>query len=203
MTVFQKIEQYLAENPSLPLNIVISGMTCSGKTTLAKRLVEHFSKRYRVSIISQDDYYKNLEDIPRTPRGYLTDSLYAFHTEEFCRDVGYLLRNGEVKMPKYDVASNTRISKDKLVNCGEINIFEGLNTIHLLRGLKNSICFYIDMDDETCLARRIERDSRAFGVKEVRIREFWNDCIYPMSKRYIINQKEKADFIIKNEGWDI
>ena len=184
------------------VNIAIAGITCSGKTTLANAIRKYFSNEYAVTIVSQDDYFKNLPDIPRAREGYLTDSIDAFWTAEFKHDVQQLLRNGLVKMPRYDVATNTRVAKYKIVRVGKVNVFEGLHTIHLLKELDNCINVFVDTEIETCLERRIARDTSKFGVPETRIRQYWNDCIKPMCERFIFPQKAYADIIINRKGDD-
>ena len=194
MNIHEQISKKLSNCDTV--NVIISGVTCSGKTTLANEIRDYFSDICLVTIVSQDDYYKNLPDIPRKPEGYLTDSIEAFHTEEFKCDVEKLLNDSVVAMPTYDIFSNTRISKNKIVRVGKINIFEGLHTIYLLNSLKNSINIYIDVGMDTCLNRRIKRDTSKYGIPEQRIREYWKDCITPMSEKYIQPQIKSADIII-------
>lgn len=197
MDIKEIISKYLQTHDTV--NILISGCTCSGKTTLAKEIQDYFSDKYSVTIVAQDDYFKNLPDIPRVREGYLTDSINAFHTEEFKYDVEMLFIYGYVKMPIYDIATNTRISKDKKVVLGRINIFEGLYTIDILSGLNNCISIFIDTDIDICLKRRIERDTSKFGIPEARILQYWKDCISPISKRWIFSQKALADIVIKGD----
>jgi len=201
MNVYEEMEKHLQSHSTA--NIVIAGITCSGKTTLANAIRKYFSNKYAVAIVSQDDYFKNLPDIPRVREGYLTDSIDAFHTTEFKHDVQQLLQNGVVIMPRYDVATNTRIAKSKIVRAGEMNVFEGLHTIHLLRELEDCITIFVDTEMETCLERRIARDTSKFGVPETRIRQYWDDCIKPMSERFILPQKAFADIVISCKGGEI
>lgn len=181
-------------------NIIIAGQTCSGKTTLANEIQEHFSDKYSVAIVSQDDYFKNLENIPHSPGGYLTDSIDAFWIAEFRDDVNTLLKDSVVSMPKYDIATNTRISKDKVVRAGQINIFEGLHTIRILHDLKNAINIFVDTDIDVCLNRRIARDTSKYGIPEHIIRPYWHRCIMPMCEKYIFPQIDYADITINRKG---
>lgn len=193
MYIKEEIKEVLREKGRV--NVIITGTTCSGKTTLTEMLWNYFRNKYLTAIVEQDNYFKNLSDIPIVKEGYLTDSIEAFYTEEFKYDIAILQRYGTVEMPIYDISTNTRISK-KRVMIGDINIFEGLHTIHLLSDLENSIKIYIDTDINTCLERRIARDTSKYGIPEKRIREYWSDCILPMCERYIFPQKEMADIII-------
>lgn len=198
MNVQEKISNYLLNHDTV--NVVIAGITCSGKTTLANEIRNFFSDRYLVTLVAQDDYFKNLPDIPRVPEGYLTDSIEAFWTEEFKHDVQMLLTNGVVTMPRYNIATNTRVDKSKIVRLGRINVFEGLHTIQLLGNLDNCIKIFITTDIEVCLKRRIARDTSKYGIPEKRIREYWNDCVKPMCERFVFPQKQNADITINCKG---
>lgn len=194
MKLYDKINEHLIKQDSV--NIVIAGCTCSGKTTLAKDIFERFSNDYKVTIFEQDAYFKNLEDIPRTRYGYLTDSIHAFHKDEFIEDVEELLSSCRVLIPRYDISTNTRISKDKFIEKGNINIFEGLHTISLLYSLNCSIKIFIDTDINECLKRRINRDKELYKIPEIRIKEYFKDCILPMYNKFILPQKNFADLTI-------
>lgn len=198
MNVQEEISKYLLSCNIV--NVVIAGATCSRKTTLANEIRNHFSDRYPVTVVAQDDYFKNLPDIPRVPEGYLTDSIEAFWTAEFKHDVQKLFTNGVTTMPRYDIATNTRVSKNKIVRVGRINVFEGLHTIQLLGDLDNCIKIFIDTDINICLKRRIARDTSKFGIPESRICQYWNDCVKIMCERFIFPQKEYADIIIECKG---
>ena len=64
------------------MNIIISGMTCSGKTTLSNYL----SKEYNMSHFEEDWYFKDKKDIPLSRKGYLMDLPNAFNIEEFVNE---------------------------------------------------------------------------------------------------------------------
>ena len=182
------------------LNILIAGQTCSGKTTLANNLYEELSKMFNVTLIHQDDYFKDLDNIPRSRFGYLTDSINAFETREFIYDVNELLAEGKVLVPRYDVPSNKRIAKDKEITKGQINIFEGLHVINILKDLPNQFSIYLNTSPEICLERRVNRDTKLFNIDESRIREYFYDCILPVSKDYIWQQEKIADIVLKEGG---
>ena len=179
-------------------NVIIAGGTCSGKTTLAESLKNQLSKEYTVSVIKQDDYFKDLQDVPKIQKGYLMDSPNAFYASEFRQDAELLLRDGAAIVPLYDMAQNKRISKDVPVTCSKVNIFEGLHTITFLEGLPNALTIFLATPLEICLERRVSRDTKSYGVAQERIKEHFADCIAPIYHSYIAPQMEKAE--IKTEG---
>ena len=173
------------------MNVIISGISCSGKTTISNEIPNslHFE---------QDWYFKDKKEIPLTRKGYLFDSPNAFHMIEFRNDVKNLLENGSVCIPNYDIKTNTRISKNTEVKINKINIFEGLHTITTLKGLEDSIKVFMDIPFEECLLRRIKRDIN-YGINEKEIRRYFYEIMIPMYKSYIEIQKEYADLIIKGD----
>lgn len=200
MIELEKVIKFLSQNYDISknniTNILISGMSCSGKTSLSNEINKYFCKDYTISIISQDSYFKNIEDIPTWKNGYLTDSFDAFHINEFKNDINTLLEKGIVYIPNYDVSINKRLSKSNLITLGNINIFEGLHTISILNNLNNCVKIYIDTDNDICLDRRIQRDTTKYNIPEKIIENNWKNNIIPMYKKYIYPQKEKADIII-------
>lgn len=193
MDIYREVSRYLHTHDSV--NIIIAGQTCSGKTTLANRLRDCFSNTYSVTIVSQDDYFKNIGDIPFNEKGFLMECPDAFHVSEFKQDVYIMLHNSVVAMPRYDITTNTRIDKQKIVHAGQVNIFEGLHTVELL-SLNNSIKIYLDTDIDVCLKRRIERDTKLLHVSEQQVIDYWNNCIQPTSTEFIHPQIDKADFVL-------
>lgn len=198
MIVQEEIKKYLQHQDKV--NVVIAGSTCSGKTTLANEIRKTFMGKEAVTIVSQDDYFKDISDIPRGKAGYLMDSIEAFHQGEFKQDVEKLLQDGVAWMPRYHIATNTRIGKNKLVRSSRINVIEGLHTITLLRNIPHAICIFVDTDIEICLNRRILRDTTQYNVPEAIIRRYWNNCMLPMYQRDILPQRRTADLIIENGG---
>jgi len=176
------------------MNILIAGVTCSGKTTLANKISN-------ACIMSQDNYFKDLKDIPKYRGRYLMDSVNAFKHDEYYQDAKYLLQHNQVEIPRYDLSSNRRISKDLLLLKKELVIFEGLHAIRILNGLPDSLKVFLLVDLEECLKRRIERDSELYNVPAIVIREYFDECVIPMYKEYIYPQIEIADLVIR-EGDD-
>lgn len=207
--VIKRIEDLLLANGVA--NVVISGMTCSGKTTLANHIKDVFSGKYTVSILSQDDYFKNLEAIPKSNVGYHMDSTEAFYAEDFVHDSIIFFSGGSVIAPIYDIVNNKRVvGRGKVIYGANVNIVEGLHAIGLLHdkwtmngGKKHFENVFLEVDPKVCLRRRIERDTQKYNVPEWIIQQAWNECIIPLSEKYILPQKKYADTIISSKGGDI
>lgn len=196
MELNELIENYFENRKKV--NIAIAGCTCSGKSTLSNQIRSILSDQYSVSVIEQDSYFKNIEDISTLRGRYLMDSPNSFETKEFKSDIQTLMKDVKVLIPKYDISTNKRLSKDVLVCQSDVNIFEGLHAINLLNDLEIYKIF-LNTSIEKCLERRVERDRLALGVSEDQIQDYFENYIIPQYKSYILPQKEKADLIINNE----
>lgn len=179
------------------MNIIISGMTCSGKTTLSNMIKEEFAD---TSILREDDYMKDLKDIPHKRHYYLMDLPNAYHLNEFVEDAKKLLNGDMISYPNYDVRNNRRINKNSVIEKGRINVFEGLHTIEALKHLPGTIKIFMDIPPNICLQRRIERDTSLYGMRKDDIEKYFNEIIMSIYKTHIENQKDDADIVVKEEG---
>lgn len=173
------------------MNIIISGMTCSGKTTLSNYL----SKEYNMTHFEEDWYFKDKKDIPLSRKGYLMDLPSAFNIEEFASDAKTLIEKKEVIVPTYDVLANKRVDKSRVIRTNGNIIFEGLHTIDVLKDLRDTLKVFIEVDKDISLKRRIERD-RKYGISEEKIRRYFNDAILNIYRTHIEPQKKDADIIL-------
>lgn len=179
------------------MNILISGMTCSGKTTLAHDI--NLTSREHALSISQDYYFKDKDKLPRNEKNYfLFDSPTAFNTEEFKSDVSKLFKTGFINYPKYDVSKNKRTGYSVSIPCQEINIFEGLHTIDLLDDVVDEpLKIYMDTNVDECLRRRIKRDIK-YGMSEKEIEVYFYEVMLDQYEEYIKPQINNADIIVRN-----
>ena len=175
------------------MNIIVSGLTCSGKTTLSNEILN-------ASILREDDYMKDRKRIPNNGRYYLMDLPSAYNIDEYRKDVNYLLTNGFVYYPNYNFNKNERIDKNIKLLKSTINVFEGLHTIDALKKLSNSLKVFMDTDINTCLERRIKRDTSVYGMDEKIVKKFFYEIIIPIYKSHIEFQRDYADIVIRNEG---
>ena len=173
------------------MNIIISGISCSGKSIFADEIKNslHFE---------EDWYFKDKKDIPCVRGGYLFDSINSFNVSELKNDVDNLLRYGFVYVPSYDVVNNKRLSKDRIIYKTDINVFEGLHMISILKDLRDSVSVFLDTDLDLCLERRILRD-RKYGIGEKEVIRYFKEVMIPMYECYILPQKKYCDYVVRGE----
>lgn len=196
-----KIMEYITNKNHIGecANIVIAGCSCSGKTTLAEK-IQAFYPNVQMTVIHEDDYFKNLEEIPRSPAGVLADRIDAFHTDEFVLAAKTLLEKGMVAVPVYDVSRNIRTPDKRFVARKTVNIFEGLHAISLLKGQIDCLAVYLDISYDECLRRRIARDRMNWNIEKEKVVSYWNRCIMPVTREFIAPQRPYADIIEQEWG---
>jgi len=109
----------------------LSGPTCSGKTTTAKKLVEGFSVLgRRVHIVSIDDFFK---DVVRSENADEIDfdSVDAIDFDEFKKCVDDIFNDKNVKIPIFDFITGKRSGYTEFdPDLSDIYIFEGIQAIY-------------------------------------------------------------------------
>ena len=189
--LFNKIDTCLTEGN---LFICISGYSCSGKTTLAKEIVDKYFE-LKPLILCEDLWYKNLDNIPKKNMGFFSafdmEGEKAFWIDEFYSDVAHLIYSGECYIPVYDIYNNIRVSKNKKVLSSQLVIIEGLHTIDIFKDLDkvcNVLYVMLDTDIDTCVNRRISRDISLCIKRDVIIRHY-REVIVPNYEEWYIKQK--------------
>ncbi|MDO4543175.1 MAG: AAA family ATPase [Clostridia bacterium] len=179
-----------------PFFILIAGASCSGKTTLARKLANEL-EAYEPLLLCQDNWFCDLPNIPRAANGYLNlECAEAFCLEELRTAVLQLMQGKDILLPQYDVAANRR-SGLQTVASRPVVILEGLHTILLFhRMLQNRHSIFVNTPKQVCCERRVLRDTRLFGIDAERVRTHFNEVIYPFYAPYIAPQREMADELV-------
>ena len=110
-----------------PVIIGVAGGSASGKTSVAKTLMEHFDDTKTVTIIRQDDYYNDQSNMPfqeRLKTNY--DHPNAFDNELLLQQIDALCNGESIEKPTYDFVNHTRSSITEKVDPTEVLIIEGL-----------------------------------------------------------------------------
>lgn len=115
----------------------LTGPTCSGKTTAAKKIISGFEKhRKKVFVISIDDFYydstKLAELAAADPNVDIDlDSEKTIDIEEFRRCADGIFSGATVRIPKFDFVQGKRTGYNE-IECTEnsVYIFEGIQAIY-------------------------------------------------------------------------
>lgn len=179
-----QIADKIFENKDKIKIVLIAGPSSSGKTTFSKRLsIQLRVLGLKPHAISLDDYFVNREMTPKNEKGELDfESIRALDLELFNQHLASLLKNEEIKLPKFDFIKGERVWTDKnyLMEQDSILVIEGIHGLNeMLTNLiprENKYKIYVsaltqlNIDDhnripttDVRLLRRIVRDNMSRG----------------------------------------
>ncbi len=181
--------------------IGICGGTGSGKTTIARAIVEAVGES-NVVLVEQDSYYRNLADMPLDERHQANFD----HPDSLDSDmmVNHLLRLNQgrkVEMPLYDFKTHTRSDKIEVIEPRPVVIVEGILIFAEPRVLDLlDVRVYVDTPDDIRLMRRLRRDFAERGRSFERTLDQYERTIRPMHFEFVEPTKRHADVIIPEGG---
>ncbi|MDY3860244.1 MAG: uridine kinase [Candidatus Limivicinus sp.] len=183
--------------------IGIAGGTGSGKTTITKKLIQHFGDD--VSVIHHDNYYKAHHDMPYEERARLNyDHPDSFDTEMLIDALKELKRGHSVVCPVYDYSIHDRSDKTTVVEPAKVVIVEGIlifQSRELCRQM--DIKIYVDTDADVRILRRIMRDVRDRGRSLESVVNQYLSTVKPMHEKFVEPSKRNADIIIPEGGHNL
>ena len=181
--------------------IGICGGTGSGKTTIARAIVEAVGA-LNVVLIEQDSYYRNLADMPLDERHQANFD----HPDSLDSDmlVNHLLRLKQglvVEMPLYDFKTHTRSDEIEIIEPKPVVIVEGILIFAEPRVLDLlDVRVFVDTPDDIRLMRRLKRDHDERGRTYERTLDQYARTIRPMHFEFVEPSKRHADIIIPEGG---
>jgi len=184
-----------------PIIIGIAGGTGSGKTTAALRVKSHFPEE-RVEIIHHDNYYRDLEHLPRDARDRVNyDHPDSFETELLLEHLDVLDGGGIIQSPRYDYEQHRRRPETHVLGPADIVLLEGILVLETpaLRE-RMDIRIFVDEDDDERLLRRLMRDIVERGRSVESIVQQYRETVKPMYQQFVEPTKRHADLIIPHGG---
>ena len=139
--------------------IGICGGTGSGKTTIARTIVESVGAA-NVVLVEQDSYYRNLADMPLDERHQANfDHPDSIDSEMLVNHLLRLKQGLTIEMPLYDFKTHTRSDKIEMIEPRPVVIVEGILIFAEPRVLDLlDVRVFVDTPDDIRLIRRLQRD---------------------------------------------
>ena len=182
------------------LTIGIAGGTGSGKSTITKRIVEHFGGN--ISVVTHDNYYKAHDDMTYEERCKLNyDHPDAFENELMIEHLKQLKAGNSVQCPVYDYTVHNRSNDTISIEPAKVIIVEGI----LILADKQlcdemDIRVFVDTDADVRILRRIIRDVKKRGRTLDSVVDQYLTTVKPMHEAFVEPSKKNAHVIIPEGG---
>jgi uridine kinase len=181
--------------------IGIAGPSCSGKSVLARRLIEHLDAKSPV-VLSLDSYYHDLSHLaPHDREKHNFDVPEALDSELLRNHLHEMTQGHLIEIPAYDFVTHTRLEESIPVKPGDLIIIEGLFVLYWkkIRSLLD-LGVFVMVDDQLGLARRLERDMRERGRTRESVLGQYATTVRPMNEQYILPTRDFADKVVNGEN---
>lgn len=187
--------------PDRPLFIGIAGGSGSGKTTIARAVVDRLDGR--VALLQHDAYYRHTPDLSFDERTKVNYDHPASLETELLVDHLVTLRSGvAIERPIYDFAKHLRSDDSVRVEAAPVVIVEGILVLAELE-LRSELDLkiFVDTDSDLRLARRLKRDTEERGRSVDSVIDQYFCTVRPMHLEFVEGSKRYADLIIP-EGYN-
>ncbi|MDW7693864.1 uridine kinase [Flammeovirgaceae bacterium SG7u.111] len=182
-----------------PYLIGITGGSGSGKTFFLQKLLEAVGDE-KVTLISQDNYYRKRSEQPRDIKGFENfDTPESIDRALFADHISQIKAGEEVVKEEYTFNNPQIKPKIFTFKPSPVVIVEGIFVLHYTEIAKQiDLKVFIETYDYIRLRRRIDRDQkeRGYDLEDVLYR--FENHVMPSYKKFIEPHKGDADFIVNN-----
>ena len=181
--------------------IGIAGGTGSGKTTVVKKII-HQLPAGEVSVISQDNYYKDNSHLSMEDRNEINyDHPNSVDFNLLIEHLSQLKQGINIEQPLYSYHSHNRLPEVKQTKATKVIVVEGI-LIFAVKELRDlfDVKIFVDTPDDERLIRRIRRDIQERGRDIEEVLNRYEDTLRPMHRQFIEPYKKYADIIVPEGG---
>jgi uridine kinase len=177
-----------------PYIIGIAGPSGAGKSYLSKHLGEELDATF----LHLDSYYSDLAHMSLVQRAHQNfDAPESLDSDLLIEHVKQLAKGNGIEKPLYDFTIHSRRQETERVEPRKFIIIEGLFALYWeeIRKLARTRV-YVDLGEEICLERRIERDTTERGRTRESVLEQYATTVLPMAKHYVYPTRAYADIVV-------
>jgi uridine kinase len=188
-------------NRTPPLVIGIAGGTGSGKSTVAKVIIDRVGANH-IALLPHDAYYKNLSQLEPAQRASINfDHPESLETSLLVQHIKLLKEFESIELPVYDFKTHTRTIESVHIEPQPVILVEGI-LILAERELRElfDVKIYVDTDPDIRFIRRLERDIAERGRTSASVIHQYLETVRPMHLEFVEPSKRYADVIIPEGG---
>ena len=184
-----------------PLIIGIAGGTGSGKTTVARAILDRVGADH-IAAFPHDAYYKDLTALAPALRAQINfDHPDSLETSLLIEHLQQLRDGHSIELPVYDFKTHTRTQQTIRIDPKPVVMVEGI-LIFMEPDLREllDIKIYVDTDADIRFIRRLERDIAERGRTSESVIRQYLETVRPMHLEFVEPSKRYADIIIPEGG---
>jgi uridine kinase len=187
--------------PISPLILGIAGGSGSGKSTIARAILEALPKGAGV-LLEQDHYYRAQGHLPFEERERVNyDHPDALELDLLMAHIDALRTGGAIVRPTYDFALHDRAKTGVKIDPAPVLVVEGIMVLADERmRARLHVKVFVDTDADIRLMRRIRRDLEHRGRSFAQVRKQYYETVRPMHLAFVEPTKRFADIIIPEGG---
>ena len=177
-----------------PYLIGIAGPSGAGKSYLSS----HIGKELDAVLLHLDSYYHDLAHLSLVQRAHQNfDSPDSLDVQLFTEHVRQLSKGQAIEKPLYDFTIHSRKKETERLEPREFIIVEGILSLYwedVRKLIQTKV--YVDLGEEICLERRIQRDICERGRTRESVLEQYRTTVLPSAKQYVYPTREYADIVV-------
>ncbi len=186
--------------PTGPLIIGVAGGSGSGKTTVARAIVEHLD--LDAVLIDADAYYCDLAHLSLEERKQVNfDHPDALDIPLLADHLTELAAGRTIEKPTYDFTAHTRAARTVMVEPRDVVLVDGILIFSdsRLRPLFD-IKVFVDVAGDVRFIRRMRRDILERGRRLEDVIDQYLGTVRPMHLEFVEPSKRHADVILPEGG---
>lgn len=186
-----------------PITLGVAGGTGSGKTTVARKILERVGVDL-VALLPHDAYYKDASHLPMEQRVLLNlDHPDSLDNDLLIQHLQELQAGRAVQIPTYNFKTYIRCPETLHVDPEPVILVEGILIFadKRLRDLMD-VKIFVDTDADIRLLRRLQRDIQERGRSVESVMNQYLRTVRPMHLEFVEPSKRYADVIIPEGGFN-
>lgn len=187
-----------------PLIIGVAGGSGSGKSTVARHMVENLGSE-NVTYVEHDSYYKDQSHNPMELRAQVNYDHPDSLDNDLLFDHLQKLASGQaVELPLYDFKTYVRLAQTRLAEPRQVILVEGILifTDVRIRNMMN-LKIFVDTDADIRFIRRLRRDVAVRGRTMESVIDQYLNTVRLMHLEFVEPTKRFADLIIPEGGYEV
>ena len=184
-----------------PLTIGVCGGSGSGKTTVARNIVELASSD-NVAHFCHDSYYFDHSDLSADERARVNyDHPSSFDNDLFVEHLRTLQHHRAIEAPIYDFTTHMRLARADHLEPRAVILVEGILIFAIpeIRRLLD-IRVFVDCDADIRFIRRLQRDITERSRSPQSVIDQYLNTVRPMHTEFVEPSKRYANIVVPEGG---